>query len=165
MTELAFRRQDALWVPDGWAADRRTDLAIELMHRVGGAKTTADGTVVPRHRYSRGYGLGDVLLAVIEDSRPGLDVTIRHERLGSGRRFTVELSCPLEDGEFWEQRGACVYPTEDTYSPAALAVCRALLQYVDDDGETMTTDEVLTMLEQQRAEVLEHRRSRTTGDG
>jgi hypothetical protein len=160
-----YRLKGELWVPDVWRADRRTDQAIELMHHVGRAKTTADGTVAPRHRYSRGYGLGDVLLEIIEDSGPGLGVTIRHERLGSGRRFTVELSGPLADGGYWEQRGECKFPTEDADAPAALAVCRALLQYVDDDGQTMTTDEVLAMLEQQRAEVLERRASRTAGVG
>jgi hypothetical protein len=35
-----------------------------------------------------------------------------------------------------------------------MAICRALLNYADDDGEPMTPDAVLAMLEQQRAEYL-----------
>ena len=133
---------------DVWGEDARTDRAIEHFH-VFAAKTDADGRVVARHRYSRSFERVAHFLMGITWGSQSETVTIET----CGGQTTVHISVVDRDGREWEQEGTA--GREDgAYSWHALAACRALLNYVGDDGETMPPDAVVAMLEKQRADAL-----------
>lgn len=137
---------------DIWREDTRTDRAIELL-RICAAKTDSDGAVIPSHRYSRNFKhVAEHLRDLVWDSQSET-VTIDTSREPNGRVTTVTIEVTLSSGETWEQVGV-VQSGEDSYDWHALAACRALLQYIRDDGEPMSPDEVISMLEERRTNAL-----------
>ena len=146
---------------DHWQEDARTDRAIELL-RGCRAKTNADGEVVPAHRYSRNYKHIAAFLSRLEVGGRGTDtVTISCSRFVEDGRSVAKVIATFDitdgKGNEWTQEGvAC--SDEKSADWYALALCRAFLQYSKDDGTPMTPDEVITMLEAQRAESLEFAR-------
>lgn len=140
---------------DVWGDDARTDRAIEHF-KLFAAKTDADGRVVARCRYSRNFGrVAEHLTHIRWDSRSEI-VTIER----TAGRVTVAISVVERDGSEWEQEGTAGRDDE-AYCWYALAACRALLNFVDDDGEPMTPEAVLDMLERERAHMLAARAGRS----
>ena len=136
---------------DVWREDARTDRAIEYLRRRG-AKTDADGTVVPTYRYSRNFGrVAEFLLDLVWGAREET-VTISKDRNPASRTttVTVTIAVTMEDGTSWQQEGK-VLSSETAYSWTALATCRALLNFCHDDGEQMSPNEVIAMLEGERS--------------
>lgn len=138
---------------DIWREDARTDRAIELLNLLG-AKTDADGNVVPRHRYSRNFERVANHLRDLAWNSDREDVRIVQERDPDTRTSTVTVTVRVVvKGEEWEQQGV-VTSDEGAFDWPALAACRALLHYTHDDGTPMTPDEVIAMLENNRAEFM-----------
>jgi hypothetical protein len=136
---------------DIWREDARTDRAVELT-MFGRAKTDADGEVVARHRYSRKseYILPELLDLSWDSQSETVTITsARHHGEKPHATVTVTVEVVEKDGTIWEQEGT-VSSDEDAYSWHALAACRALLNYSRDDGEPMTPDETIAMLEERR---------------
>lgn len=136
---------------DIWREDARTDRAIELT-MLGGAKTDVQGEVVARHRYSREpeYVLPELL--DLSWGSQSETVTITMQRDPDKKRpttVTVTVEVVEKDGTIWEQEGTAS-SDEGAFSWHALATCRALLNYSRDDGEPMSPDETIAMLEDRR---------------
>jgi hypothetical protein len=111
-----------------------------------GAKTDVSGNVVPRYRYSR--HLRHVIYEAVWDIDPmnKRSVTLRRE----GDRGRWGMVCEIEGARGdWAVRGEA-WSDEGVDDCAALAVCRALLSFGDDDGDVMSPDAVVALLERQR---------------
>lgn len=132
-----------------WDEGAVTDRAIELLN-ICAAKTDADGNVVPRHRYSRCFKHVATHLKDLEWAPQSETVTIALTR----GAVTVSIVVTNKDGSYWEQEGTAGI-SDGAYDWYALATCRALLNYTTDDGETMTEEQVIAMLEGQRRAALE----------
>jgi hypothetical protein len=129
---------------DIWREDARTDRAVELT-MLGRAKTDADGEVVARHRYSRSLKHAIVEATWNIDPWGKRSFTLRREDRGG----IWVMICEIEGQQDWEQYGEC-RSDEDAYDHSALAICRALLDFGAEDDKTMTPDQVIAMLEEQR---------------
>lgn len=162
-SSVAFRRQSpgaSFTSPerdeqdDIWREDARTDRAIELL-KICMAKTDETGAVVPSRRWSRSNQVAVFLMETAHDFFGPADVTM------SGAspedpvyRVTIDGRWMRGAGEvIWHQEGEATL--SDGYNPMALAACRALLQYDGEDGELLTPDETVAMLEAQRQDALD----------
>lgn len=141
---------------DTWGDDERTNTAIEHL-RLMAAKIGADGMVVPRHRYTRSLERVTGFLETLVWAPRYQRFSLEH-RMEDGRTVvTATIEVESQDGASWTQKGI-VSSGEGFYSWDAMAVCRALLNYTDDDDEPMTPDQVLAMFERQRAEYMAKRK-------
>lgn len=132
---------------DTWREDARTDRAIELL-KMGAAKTDACGRVVPGKRYSR--SVRHVAYELMWDIDPWGKRSVTLSREEDGGRWG--MVCEIEGQTGWEQWGEA-WSDEDAFSHSALAICRALLAFSHDDGEPMTPDEVIAMLERRHTAI------------
>jgi hypothetical protein len=141
---------------DIWREDARTDRAVELT-MLGRAKTDAQGEVVARHRYSRNpeYILPELLDLSWGSQSETITITMQRDPgQKSHTTVTVTVEVVEKDGTIWEQEGTAS-SGEHAYSWHALAACRALLNYARDDGEPMSPDETIAMLEDRRRQWLD----------
>lgn len=136
-----------------WGEDARTDRAIELL-QLCAAKTNKVGEVVPRHRYSRSLRAAAYAAMWNLDPYGHSAFSLRREQRGA--RWVMVCTIEGPDGYGWTQTGECG-SDEAVYDSSALAICRALLHYTEDeDAEPMSEAAVIAMLEENRARALEH---------
>ncbi len=107
--------------------ERGLDRAVEVAIYGAEAKRSPDGTIIPRHRWTRSL---EKALALLSHSIYVIgfeSVSLIQTRRADGES---EFSCRI-DGRDWYQE-ATVVGVLSHYSPMAVAICRAVIQIRDD---------------------------------